>query len=194
MPNQPANNDHDLLVLAGKGDPAAFAELFHRYARLVYSFLYEHTDSAQLANDLLQEVFTRLWITRESLPAIRNISAYLYTITRNQVMNELKKKIRERQRLQQWTQQQEVADAEADRWWVQQLDLLDQAISQLPEQQQRAWLLSRREGLSYVEIAGSMGLSRETVKKYIGYANAAIIKFVSERAGLALALFLYKIS
>ena len=125
-----------------------------------------------MADDLVQEVFTKLWLTRETLPAIGNMNNYLHSIARNYAIDMLRKKIRERKRDLDWQHsllgESDVAEREMY------LDIIDRAVEQLPEQQKKTWLMSRRQHKKYIEIATALGISRETVKTNLQLANAGI--------------------
>ena len=58
---------------------------------------------------------------------------------------------------------------------------MKRAIDRVPQQQQIAWLLSRKDGYTHLQIAVVMGISRKTVKKYILYANHSITNFIRFR-------------
>lgn len=191
MPLNSLHSKPELLLRIAQGDEAAFTQLFKQYAKLLYSFLYEHTDSPQLADDLVQDIFTKLWLTRESLPNIKNIHAYLFTLARNHVINDLKKKIRERKRNSEWHEMLQTVNAGNEQQREVQLDIIDQAVGQLSAQQQRVWLMSRRESKKYSEIAAELGISKETVKKYLQYANVSITTYVLSKVDILLLLFFY---
>lgn len=143
-----------------------------------------------MADDLVQEVFTKLWLTRETLPAIGNMNNYLHSIARNYAIDMLRKKIRERKRDLDWQHsllgESDVAEREMY------LDIIDRAVEQLPEQQKKTWLMSRRQQKKYIEIATALGVSRETVKTNLQLANAGITKYVLANARLTVLLILLK--
>ena len=189
MGNQLYYNDKEVLSRVADGDEAAFKLLFNHYSRLLYSFLYRHTDDFQLAEDLVQDIFTKIWLTRESLGQMDNFASYLFVLARNHTLNIVKKRIAERKRELNW--HDHVSQADSDKGPL--LDLIDQAVEQLPAQQRNAWILSRREGRKYTEVADEMGISRETVKTYLQHANTNISKYVLSHADLAILLLLLKI-
>lgn len=187
MVNQQSYIEEPLLRLVIEGNQAAFTELFVKYSGLLYNFLYKHTDSPELTDDLVQDIFTKIWLIRESLTEVKHFHSFLFTMARNHALNEVKRHVRERQRNKKWSENQSEHDIESEEEkWQAQLDIIEQAIKQLPVQQQKAWLLSRQKGMKYSEIAEEMQLSRETVKKYIQYANARIMDFVISKLELAL--------
>jgi RNA polymerase sigma-70 factor (family 1) len=186
-------NDAELLQRVSSGDETAFRELYEKYAALLYHFLHQHFDDTASADDLVQDIFTQVWLTRESLASIRRFGAFLFVLAKRAVLNHIKKKIRERKRTQEYASRMQVEEnepAETDAH----LNIVEQAIARLPEQQKKVWIYSRREGLSYADIAGEMSISRETVKKYLQLANASITKYVEQHIDIVLLILLTKIS
>lgn len=189
--NQNTYVEADLLRSIAKGDEHAFGIFFERYSRLVHNFILRYNDDPQLADDIIQEIFTRIWLTRETLPDIGNITNYLFTIAKNYAINLIRQKVRERQRHLEWhTMQLNDGDKKE---LEPLLSVLDKAIAGLPERQQRTWIMSRREGKKYVEIAEELGVSRETVKTNLQLANANITRYVLANIELAIALYILKI-
>ena len=189
------DNQHDaeLLSRVSSGDEMAFRELYEKYAALLYHFLHEHFDDTSSADDLVQDIFTQIWLTRESLGSIRRFGSFLFVLAKRAVLNHIKKKIRDRKRIQEYATRiynDENEPTETDA----QLNIIEQAIERLPEQQKKVWIYSRREGLTYADIAGNMNISRETVKKYLQLARVAITKYVEQHIDLVLLILLTKIS
>ncbi len=69
------------------GDATAFAALFRSYKDKLYGFLLRATGSPEMAEDIVQDIFLRLWKNREKLPEIGQFGAYIYQMARNQVIN-----------------------------------------------------------------------------------------------------------
>jgi RNA polymerase sigma factor (sigma-70 family) len=88
--HQDLHNEHELLQLILKGDEFAFAKLFEFYKDSVYGIAFKVTRSTIIAQEIVQNVFLKIWQRRESLHEIQNFSAYLFAITRNDVYKALK--------------------------------------------------------------------------------------------------------
>lgn len=178
------------------GDEQAFSELVSRYGKTVFSFVRMHCRSRELAEEIVQDVFTQIWLTREGLTEIKNFEAFIYIISRNYAYDALRKVLRNRKRQLEYNLElseltPDPVVMENDDW---KLDLINTAVEALPPQQQKVWQLSRRDGLRQSEIAGKMNLSPETVKKYLRYATASIIKYIESRmTGLLFILVLERI-
>ncbi len=174
------HNEKDLLAKVARGDETAFTQLFYAYHNKLGRFVIRLTGSHEMAEEIVQDVFMKIWTKRETLIAIEHFDSYLYIVSRNHTYNCLrqlakahlkKKKIMER--LNKFgIAQEDVVSSEYYR-------LIDQAVEKLPPQQQKAYILSRRECLKYDEIARQMNLSKETVKKYLKLATRSIKNYIS---------------
>ena len=183
--------EKELLQQVACGSEQAFRQLFMRYHQWLISHIFRLTGSMAQAEEVVQDVFLKLWMNREVLAGIQRFKPYLFVLSRNHAVNVLKKTIKERMQRQQWEQEHDLypvhnEDEPTLTWY----SLLDEAIDQLPEQQRKAYLLSRYEQLTYTEISGKMNISRETVKKYIQIAIASITSYIKKKiAKLQLLLF-----
>lgn len=173
------HNETVVLLQVAQGDEQAFRALFGAYHQQLAAHVYRLTESAELAEEIVQDVFLKIWMSREALAEIKHFHAYLFVVSKHQALNALRKIARERARQRAWAMNAAVTDAvEEDNHPF--YNLIDAAIGQLPPQQQRVYLLSRHEQLRYREIAGQMGISAETVKKYMQLAIASISAYVRD--------------
>jgi len=97
--------------------------------------------------------------------------------------------MREEKRHLKWLQDQpsSIAENTPAQDYSPYIGLVEEAVKQLPEQQKKVWILCRVQGKKYQEAAAETGLSRETVKKYLQYAQASITKYVKNKVIIALA-------
>lgn len=183
----------ELLTLVADGDEGAFRELVTRYSGLLYTYIYKHIESKEATEELVQDVFFQIWLTREALRDIRNFRTYLYVVSRNQALNAVKKMMRDFQRLQEYQQWEKATGPEEYHLKKElQLSIIEEAIEKLPPQQKKAWILSRREKLTYQEVAQEMEISRETVKTYLQHAHHFIGKYLMDRMSTLLLLLWVK--
>lgn len=177
------HNESILLTRVAHGDEKAFTELFHAYHHQLGEFVMLLTESNEITAEIVQDVFLKIWINRQELTTVDKFTAYLFILTRNYTLNCLRKLANDRKKQVQYgqyvtTTAGEVAEPQPAN--TDYFSLVDSAIAQLPPQQQQVYLLSRRDGLKHVEIASQMGISRETVKKYIQLAVKSVGDFIKK--------------
>lgn len=179
MPIKPVHNEPLLLKQVSLGDPDAFAELFRAYHQPLAEYVYRLTESMETTEDIVQDVFIKLWMKRETLPELDNFIHYLFILSRNHTFNCLREKANKRARQLRWASQfeqvtthHEPAPEEDYR------ALIDVAVAQLPPQQQKVYFLSRYQHLKHKEIAAQLGISIETAKKHMKLALRSITQYV----------------
>ena len=163
------DNESRLLERVANGDYKAFHQLYDHYRNQVFYFGLKFLKSETSAEDLLQEVFSKIWITRKKLVDLDNFSKYLNTITLNHIYNLLRRKAFEETFLHEQFFKVENNREEAFNCVdLHELEgLLGKAVNQLPPQQKKVFELSRMQGLKHGEIARQLNISGETVKKHI---------------------------
>lgn len=173
--------ENEVLRHAAAGDERAFGILFNRYHQRLGNHIFRLTKSYELAEEIVQDVFLKIWIGRESLSEIQNFQAYLYVISKNHALSCLKKVAQEKTISTDFNEtiydvEMEEAGEEHERY-----ALIDEAIDHLPPQQRQVYLLSRHERLQYAEIAVRLNLSRETVKKYLQISSESISSYIRKK-------------
>ena len=196
MPKDSLYTEPELLLLISQGDPYAFRQLFTAYSQQVYTFCLKLTKDAELARDLTQEIFARLWTRRERLSGVRSFKRYLTTVALNLIRNYLQKKVLKpvhKDDLAGYFRDNALLpDREME---FKELELaLQEAVDHLPPQLNRSFVLSRMGGMSHSEIATQMQLSPLTVKSHIARSLAFIRAYVEEHhptllTGLFLSFF-----
>jgi RNA polymerase sigma-70 factor (ECF subfamily) len=157
-----------------------FKQLFETFYPRLLRFANEYVGSTHDAEDIVQNVFLKLWEKRTSLPVDTNLNAYLLTMVKNHCLDFLKHQqvvnrfsINRKAELQREMEFNYYAISKFD---AEQMDketleqLVEKAISELPVQCRKAFELSRYEGLKYREIAEKMGISVKTVETHISNA------------------------
>jgi RNA polymerase sigma-70 factor (ECF subfamily) len=166
--------EKELLARIAQGDEKAFHSLFSQYKHKVYHTALRLLQSTAHAEDVLQEVFMKIWLGRDRLTEINCFSAYLNTITRNHIYNALRKLANEELLLEKLLPPQPAADRQDEAIGNMSLrelqDALRKVMATLTPQQKKVFELSRMEGLKHEEIAVRLNISRETVKKHVSEA------------------------
>lgn len=176
MALRPVKHESNLLALVAEGDQRAFTELFDAYYKQLGEYVYKLTESVEVTEEIVQDVFIKIWLKREILTELDNFSYYLFILSKNQTLNHLRKKANDKVRQLQWLKQFEEEDYTNDDYSVieEYRTLMDAAIEKLPPQQQKVYKMSREERLKYEEIAKILNISPETVKKHAKLA----LKFI----------------
>lgn len=180
-----------LLLLVSKGNEIAFRQLYNLWQSHLSAYIFSITKSSELTAEIVQDVFLKIWQNRENLSNIDHFKAYLFTVSHNYALNELRNLIRKVLMFQKWEKHfLEELDENIDDATTGDLILVDEAIDKLSERQKEIYLLHRHEKLTYQQIAERLGISKETVKTHLELAIKSIIKQLSLRMVLFLGLII----
>ncbi len=169
--------DTDYAELIRTGDESAFRALFESYSESLLDFAFGFIRDVQVCEDIVQEVFVRIWQTRLNLNPKLSLKAYLYKSVRNRALKYLRHERVER-KAEDYLRSFYYAttDPEDDMYHAEMTVLLERTIRQLPERCRTIFLMSRFDGLSYQEIADILDISINTVKTQMGRAFASLRK------------------
>lgn len=186
----PLYEENEVLRQVAHGDEKAFRFLFNKYHQKLGAHILRLTRSHEMAEEIVQDVFLKIWINRESLTGVQNFQAYLYVMSKNHALNCLKKVASEKMVATDFDEvgfdiENEDSGEDNDRYI-----LIDEAIDHLPPQQRQVYLLSRHERLRYTEIAARLNLSKETVKKYLQISSESIRSYIHKKLVISLLIFL----
>lgn len=175
-----SHTDKALFQLIAEGDEAAFRELFHAYLPQLQPLVMHLTKTASVTEDVIQETFLRVWLSRDKLPGIENPRSWLLRIVFYQCFTWLRRRAVHYKALDAMAQGQEESElrstTEEAVAYSAMLRLVSEAVQQLPAQAKRIYLLSREKGLRIPEIAEQLGLSPNTVKNSLVRSLQAIRK------------------
>jgi RNA polymerase sigma-70 factor (ECF subfamily) len=176
------NNEAQLLSRLSAGDQDAFREIFELHWDQIHAVGLKILKSPELAKDLAQDTFMKIWYNREQLKDVHNFRAYLNVLSRNLAIDLLRKKVftadNEDYLLAYFSE--EAASLTEDAEYKELKQLLHEAVNHLPPQMQQVFRLSRLEGLSHAEIAARMNIARVTSKSYMVRALASVRKYLSQ--------------
>ena len=187
------SNEKELLSCIAAGDESAFRKIYDTYRPKIYAYALRLTEHESIADDIIQDVFLKVWINRHSLVNITNFNAWLYAIARNHIADAMKAIAKERTSHKQWGQaipigvnpvEEAMADKENQR-------LLQQALNQLSPQQRLIYNLTRDAGAKHAEIAGQLNISRNTVKTHLVHALRTIRTYLKFHSDHILFIILY---
>lgn len=165
---QTRNEDQALFLSIKNRDKDAFTRLYHKYHPYLYALALRYLKNKEMAEDTVQHVFVKLWETTSSLNIEINVKNYLYTMTKNYILNQIRDN-KETIALNYANAQCEfkeeddfINSIEAQ----QTIDFLHKGIDNLPLQKKEVCLLKLEEQISNQEIADKMGISIHTVKSH----------------------------
>ena len=193
----PLPDETDLLARVAEGNEKAFGALFHHYRPKIYSYAFHLFGNIGMADELVQEVFLKVWLNRDKLPHILKFDAWVFIIARNQVFDMLKHLAKETTARKQMAR---FLDPEAnlveDHLLNKENELrLQHALNHLSPQQKLIFTLSRHQGMKHEEIASRLNISRQTVKTHLVHALKTLrdILYFHSDSALLLILSLWSI-
>jgi len=165
-------NTEEIIRRLKKDDKSAVDELFSYYYPRLYSFSKSILKIENDIDDILQEVFVKLWLNRTKIGNAETFNSYIFTITKNEVLNLIRSKLKDhtfkdelylRSVAEEYQTQNQLEFDEIKNG-------IDQIVAGLPEKRQQVFVLSRTDGLSNKEIAQQLNISEKTVEDHITHA------------------------
>ncbi|GHS91225.1 DNA-directed RNA polymerase sigma-70 factor [Bacteroidia bacterium] len=171
-----------LIKLLVSGDKKAFEEVYLKYKNGLYQFVKHLIGRPEDAEDLVQEVFIKIWENRRIICPEMSFTAYLFTIARNKIISHVRRLQIEQKIINQWlieysrieeSTQSEIVSKEYE-------SFLRKKIDSLPPRRRLVFQLSREEKMSHGEIAKQLGISVYTVQEHISeslvYFKSSLLK------------------
>lgn len=164
--------EQSLIMLLARKDEAAFEQVFKTHFKGLHAYACTMVKDSDEAEEIVQQVFFRIWERAASLQITGSVAAYLYRAVHNESLNYLKhQKVRAGYQMHVAYSQRGVADAPAKKLVSQELEVrFRDALNELPEQCRTIFQLSRFEELKYREIADKLRISVKTVENQMGKA------------------------
>ena len=163
------DDDEFLIQLSKRKDKEAFTIIYNKYHQYLYALAYRYLKDSEMAEDAVQQVYVKLWEMIHVIDIEINLKNYLYSMTKNHILNQFRSK-KEMISINIMNAQQEIVDDEPDIVSVieeaELSDLLQVGIDNLPNQKKEIIKMKIQEHKSNQEIADEMGLSINTVKSH----------------------------
>lgn len=187
------HTDDILVALLQKSDEQAFKLLFEKYGIRLYQFSLKFLKDKEDAEDVLNEVFLKIWENRQSLKTNLSFHSYLFTIAYNNIRQRFIKKSREEKYIRIFTENHLAAFSQNE----DQLDYysfvkkVNEIIDLLPPRRKEIFMLNYKEELKNEKIAEMLGLSENFVRKQLSTARRFIVDKIKENNHLAGILLIY---
>ncbi|MNL05640.1 putative RNA polymerase sigma factor FecI [compost metagenome] len=185
-------DEHSLLQLVSAGDEGAFTVLYERYRIRIYLFIKKYLKSAQLSDDICQNVFLKIWERKEELIGIHTFNAYAFTIAKRQSLDFLKRAAVEKTAMNLILHAYPLHNnsSDDDHQYNEYLNFIDQTLLKLPPQSQRVFKLCRQQFKRYDEAAAILGISRHAVKKHM-VRSVKVLRVAAEtELGISLSILI----
>lgn len=175
-----------------KEDKSAMDELFNYYYPRLYHFSKSILKIENEIDDILQEVFVKIWLNRQKIGNTETFNSWIFTITKNEVLNLIRTNLRDitfkdelflRAVAEEYQNSNPLEFNEIKAG-------IDKIVANLPEKRQQVFILSRTEGLSNKEIAQQLNISEKTVEDHITHAIKQI-KYSMKEMGIISLLYCY---
>ncbi|HLR91325.1 MAG TPA: RNA polymerase sigma-70 factor [Balneolaceae bacterium] len=182
------SEERNAVLLLRQGSSLGFRTIFHLYHKQLYFLSLKIVKDPVLAEDVVQDVFVKLWLYREKLNPDKSVKGLLTTITRNHIRNV----IRDNKRKILGSYELHEADhphsrfTEEDILWQEYKQILNKGIGNLPEKRQMIYRMKVHEGLSNREISARLNVSENTVKAHFYQANKFIKAFLRKEADITI--------
>lgn len=181
-----------LLAMLSEDSHYAFQLLFDRYKNHIYKVAMMYVKSPMIAEEVVQEVFMKVWLNRKQLFAIQSFESWLFTVSKNTVLNYAKKLASEWKASHRFSEQYEQSEDVTDHKVRnnQYAELIHKALQQLPRQQYVIYKMAKEEKLSYAEIGKQLQISPLTVKTHLSRALNTLRIYLREHGEMPVVLFL----
>jgi RNA polymerase sigma-70 factor (family 1) len=172
----PDLNEIQLLEELIKGNETAFRQIYFKYHGSLYRLALKFVKSEELAKEIVQDVFVKVWENRSHINKELSFSAFIFRITHNHIFNLLKRASREAALKNEMLAAAEKASnrTEYEMIAAEYESLATDAIEQLPPQRKIIFKLCRNEGKSYEEVSYTLGISKSTVRDHMVKAIKSI--------------------
>lgn len=178
----PIYNESLLLEQLRAGSTEAFTQLYYAYSGQMYVNILRLVKDKQVTEEIVQEIFTRIWQKRDQLVFKTDFSAYLYRMGQNLVIDFYRKLQRDRKLLERFKANvsEYYEHIEENLYFRESNTLVQRAMDTLSPQQKKVFQLCKLDGWSYHQAALLLDISPFTVKEYLSLASKAVRSYLSD--------------
>ncbi|TKG96582.1 RNA polymerase sigma-70 factor [Puteibacter caeruleilacunae] len=159
-----------LIAKLNTGDIQAFEAIYRLYAKRVFALAMRIIQNSDQAELLVQDTFVKVWNMRGKIKSDTSFDTYIFTICKNLVINKMHELNRMRELIELKDNLNELEEVNNADTPVEEIQRLNKLIDAMPERRRKIFIMSKRDGYTYNEIASSLGLSVKTVENQISSA------------------------
>ena len=186
-------DEMELLSLLKQGNEQAFEKIYNLYSSRLFGNIYRMVKSESTAQDILQEVFVKIWHNRAAIDPDKSFRSYLFRIAENRVYDFFRKAARDKKIQARLfaAATEEYEHIEEMIYRKENVLLLQKAIDSLSPQRQQVFRLIKLDNKSYEEVSRQLGISVSTISDHIVKGNKAIREYLFSHNGVAVILFCF---
>lgn len=164
-----------------QGDCKSFEEIYKFYCDRLFYFAQSYLGNKEASEETVQDIFVKIWEIRKSLDPEKSFGSFLFTVTKNDILNKFKKRKHEKAYAEHLRHHMETVHnkTEIDIYLNETKQIIDKAVASMPPQRQKIFILSRENGLSYKEIAEQLNIGEKTIETHIRLALKNVRKALS---------------
>lgn len=187
------HEERELLSLLKQGNEQAFEKIYKSYSSRLFGNVFKMVKSETTTQEILQDVFIKIWSNRDSIDLDKSFRSYLFRIAENKVYDFFRKASRDKK-----IQAQLFAAATEEYEHIETMIhkkendlLLKKAIDSLSPQRQQIFKLIKLDNKSYEEVSRQLGISVSTISDHIVKANKAIREFIFTHNDMTIIVFCF---
>jgi len=184
-------DERELLLLLKQGNEQVFEKIYNLYSPRIFGNIYKMVKSKPAAEEILQDVFIKIWSNRASIDLDKSFRSYLFRIAENKVYDFFRKAARDKKIQAELfvVATEEYEHIEEMIYTKENAFLLQKAIDSLSPQRQQIFRLIKLDNKSYNEVSSQLGISVSTISDHIVKANKAIREFIFTHNDMTIILF-----
>jgi len=179
-----------LIKQLQQGSEQAFTRLYDKFSKQLYRNILRLVKDEDTARELLQDLFLKIWESRENINPEKSFKSFLYKVAENLVYAHFRKIAKDNRIIAKLVLSATDFDTNAEDAMIarENHDLLKKAIAHLPPQRKHIYTLCKLEGKSYEEVSTELGISVSTISDHIVKANKAVKKYFILNQDMAIIL------
>jgi len=171
LTKQPAYSDKELIRRLKKGNIEAFNQIFYAYSAKLYHFAYGYLKSKEDAEEMVQEIFSKIWDKRADIKEEYEFRSYLFSIA----FNYIKKHFRSKALINKYAESatsniNESEQTQEEVNYTSLKSIVDELVNRMPEKRRIVFIKSRFEGKNAKDISEEMDISQSTVENHLNQA------------------------
>lgn len=182
-----------LLIQLREGNVKAFEQLYFAYSKRLYGNILKMVKSVEMAEEILQEVFQRIWERRTSIDVDKSFKSFLFTIAKHLVCDFFYQQTKRRD-IETYlvvTSSELYQHIDEELAYKESKTILSDAIAELPPQRKMVYTLCKIEGKSYEEVGKILGISTSTISDHIVKATKSLKLHYMEAHAISMLLAFY---